>query len=164
MKPVLQALVIADHVYQDKRTNKAVIAGTFNQFMFMKKKPPVPPGEGMRTVPLSQAVSAGSPYAYLSLREIVGKTELELRFVDLRDERVLFFTKFEVNSADRLQTVEVVLPLPALPIDHEGTYALELMMGEESLGSHRIIAREMKPPESDPPPAGDGAGPGGNGG
>jgi hypothetical protein len=36
LKPVLQALVLADNVYQDKFTGKMIIAGTFNQLFIIK--------------------------------------------------------------------------------------------------------------------------------
>ncbi len=39
-KPVLQALVLADHVYQDKSTGKKIIAGTFNRVCFSRRKRP----------------------------------------------------------------------------------------------------------------------------
>lgn len=38
-KPVLQALILADHVYQDRETGKRIIAGTFNQIFFTKPAP-----------------------------------------------------------------------------------------------------------------------------
>ena len=44
-KPVLQALVLADHIYQDKITGKKIIAGTFNRVCFTRiKRPPEQPG------------------------------------------------------------------------------------------------------------------------
>lgn len=43
-KPVLQALVLADHIYQDKITGKKIIAGTFNRVCFTRmKRPPEQP-------------------------------------------------------------------------------------------------------------------------
>ena len=42
-RPLLQALLVADHVYQDKDTGKKVIAGTFNSLSISKAK--VPPKE-----------------------------------------------------------------------------------------------------------------------
>ena len=35
MKPRLQAILLADHIYQDK-SGKHVIAGTFNRWLFQK--------------------------------------------------------------------------------------------------------------------------------
>ncbi len=42
------------------------------------------------------------------------------------------------SLTDRLATVEVSLPLPALPTPHAGVYALELLCGDVLLGSHRV--------------------------
>jgi hypothetical protein len=44
-KPVLQALVLADHVYQDKITGKKIIAGTFNRVCFTRMRPRPPAAE-----------------------------------------------------------------------------------------------------------------------
>lgn len=51
-KPVLQALILADHVYQDRETGKRIIAGTFNQIFF--SKPGQAPGQ-MSGPPPAQA-------------------------------------------------------------------------------------------------------------
>ena len=40
-KPLLQALILADHVYQDAQTGKKVIAGTFNQLFFFRQDKPM---------------------------------------------------------------------------------------------------------------------------
>ena len=39
-KPVLQALVLAEHVYQDKATGKMIIAGTFNRLFVHRRDAP----------------------------------------------------------------------------------------------------------------------------
>jgi hypothetical protein len=39
-KPILQALVLAEHIYQDQGTGKKIIAGTFNRVFFGKTRPP----------------------------------------------------------------------------------------------------------------------------
>ena len=89
MKPVLQALIVADHVYQDQQTGKKVICGTFNSFRF-SRKPPVSevqnPDGTKRTVMMGGSQS-GSPYAYVSLTDVFEGTKLLLRFVNLDEER-----------------------------------------------------------------------------
>jgi hypothetical protein len=37
VKPVLQALLLADQVYIDRMTGKAVIAGVFSEFRVLKR-------------------------------------------------------------------------------------------------------------------------------
>lgn len=76
-------------------------------------------------------------------------TNYALRYVYLDEDQALFECKFQVTSSDPLQTIEVVLPMPSLPILKAGTYALELLCGDEPLGSHRIKVKEMKGEDDD---------------
>ena len=200
-KPVLQALVLADHVYQDRATGKFVIAGTFNRVFVFKREtrpnePPrpspesesfLPPGaaagaepslppesSAMPQPPLSheppqnagqpfnnlrkltprEICTVGSPWAYISLTEIHGTIPLELRYVDLADNSVMLRVELPVKSNSPLDTVEVVVQLPVLPMPHPGTYALELLSNNEPLGAHRIAADERPIPNQDTEEAG----------
>jgi len=137
--PVLQALLLADHVYQDRGTGKHVICGVFSGMGFIPKgaKPKQPPGEG-NAVPARSLIRAGSPFAYLSLTEVHGAKMIELRYIDLSNNDVLLSTQFQVKCNDPLETVEVALPLPSLPAPHAGVFALELLCENTLLGSHRL--------------------------
>lgn len=149
--PVLQALLVADHVYQDT-TGKFVICGVFD--VLAKTDPPAPqditpevidgaPGRGLR---IEHLVRAGSPWGYLSLREVHGTKDFVLRYVHLQDNRVLFQTEFTVDCKDPLQTIQARFALPLLPLDVEGTFALELLCGHDLIGSHRIQVRRQAAP------------------
>ncbi|MGO8690295.1 MAG: hypothetical protein ACLQLG_11730 [Thermoguttaceae bacterium] len=162
-KPVLQALVLADHVYQDKFTGKMVIAGTFNRVVFVRRKvepgappPAAPPAlpDGSRVLQPHEVSRAGSPFAYVSLTEVHGTIPLELRYVDLSDNVVLLRSEFSVRSDSPLETVEVMVQLPPLPTMHPGVFALELLSGTELLGSHRVTAVAVEPPGPEQKPAG----------
>jgi hypothetical protein len=137
--PVLQALLLADHVYQDRGTGKHVVAGIFSGMGFIPKgaRPKQPPGDGS-AVPARSLIRAGSPFAYLSLTEVHGLKTIELRYVDLSTNDVLLSTTFQVKCNDPLETVEVALPLPSLPAPHAGVFALELLCEGTWLGSHRV--------------------------
>ncbi|HEV3418101.1 MAG TPA: hypothetical protein VG056_14850, partial [Pirellulales bacterium] len=88
MKPVLQALLVADNVYTDQTTGKKVVAGIFNKLTFQS---PVQPGVPIPETPSGQPTYiAGSPMAYISLTEVREATELVLRYVDLEDNSILF--------------------------------------------------------------------------
>ena len=152
MKPVLQALLVADHVYEDKATSKKVVAGIFHAMYFARReveqqvdlkggkvKIEIPPG-GMK---------AGSPFSYISLTDIIGKQEFDLRYVRLRDDKTIFEAHFQIDCSDPLATVEVMLPLPPLPANQPGIYALELLWNQEPLGSYRIAVRELKERETE---------------
>ena len=145
MKPVLQALVLAEHVYQDV-TGKKIIAGTFNQILFRRQPPirEVALPDGRTAKQMFGGMQGGSPYVYISLTDVCDKTKLILQFVNLTKNAVLFGTEIDVACDDRLGTVEVVLALPALPVQEEGTYAFEVVCEGEILGSHRVIAGELK--------------------
>jgi hypothetical protein len=144
VKPVLQALVLADRVYQDV-SGKKIIAGTFNRILFgipSVREVDLPDGTKQRRV--MGGVHSGSPYAYVSLTDVCQGTKLKLQFVNLSKNAVLFGTAFEVSPASRLETVELVLALPPLPISEPGIYSLEVLWENEILGSHRITAERIE--------------------
>lgn len=140
MKPVLQALVLAEHVYEDK-SGKKIIAGTFHQVMFgVPAVLEVEGSDGGKRQQLVGSVHAGSPYVYLSLTDVCDGTKIRLQFVNLSKNTVLLETAMSLNCQNRLVTIELVLPLPPLPITEAGTYSLEVLSEDTILGSHRVIA------------------------
>ena len=85
----------------------------------------------------------GSPYAYVSLTDVCENTLLQVQFVNLTKNAVLFSKEVTVNCPDRLATVELVLPLPPLPVHEPGIYAFEVVCEGDILGSCRIKAEEL---------------------
>jgi hypothetical protein len=144
VKPVLQALLLADNVYKDVSSGKHIISGVFNKLFTFRA------GElsAERTggLPIVQGSHSGSPFAYISVTEVHGTAKLALRFVDLVDHSVLLQGDIEVQSSSPIDTIEMIIPLPVLPIPHPGVFALELFYGSgqelESMGSHRIMVIE----------------------
>ena len=149
MKPVLQALLLADRVYQD-RSGKHIIAGTFTKLTFQKggAKPKVVVVDGQERQLIPGGMQAGSPYVFISLTEIHGTVKCSLRYTSLRQDKPLFQCEISITCDDPLQTAEVVLPLPSLPLV-AGVHALELFCGDHLLGSHRIIVEEIKGQDDD---------------
>ena len=145
MKPKLQALILADRIYKDSESGKHIIAGTFNTLAFERggaePKTVEIDGEERRVVP--GGVQAGSPYVYISLTDVRGKINCVLRYVNLKQDQVLFETRFSLKCDNPLKTVELVLPLPTLP-PVEGVHALELLCDDDPVGSHRITVKELK--------------------
>jgi hypothetical protein len=157
VKPILQAMVIADRVYRDGVTGKHIIAGTFNRLFFSKGPPIVPPADAGGQPKMIGGLDAGSPYAYISLTDVRGKVPLVFRYVDLQDNTPILQANVVVEASSPLDMVEFVLPLPKLPVPHAGVFAFELLYNDEPVGSHRIVVEEMKPPQTDaPPPSSEG--------
>lgn len=143
-KPVLQALLLADHVYMDKGTGKHVICGVFDRvFLLQPKREPETADEQQGetcNVDLRDVVAAGSPFAFASLTEVIGEKEFDLRFVDLSDNSVRFSTRITVKQDDPLMSIRFGIRLPPLPTPHPGKYVLELLYEDEILGGHVVEA------------------------
>ena len=135
VKPVLQALVLAEKVWTLDDGRKA-ICGTFTKVVIQKRvAQPEVDSDGNTIVPSG---GAGAPWAYLSLTGVAGETVLQLRFVNLRHNRPVFHTQVELECEDRLATVEFALPLPYLAVDEPGDYAFDLVCDDEILGTWRV--------------------------
>ncbi len=147
MKPILQAFILADHVYQDGNSGKMIIAGSFSRLLRVRKEH-VEPGQPQ---PLHRVLQAGSPFVYLNLVDAKQeKLHLELRWVALEDNRALFAVNVEVQAPkDPLDHLELIIPLPTLPTPHDGVFALELLINDgDPLGSWRVtvITSEKQEP------------------
>lgn len=150
IKPTLQALVLADHVYVDKMTNKFVIAGTYHQLGVVprpaaQEAAPEISG-GMRKLQLHEILGYVSTFVYISLTNIRGNVPLELRYVSLSDHSVLLKMEIMIpGDDDPLKTWEMGMQVPPLP-SVVGVYAMELLFQDEPLGSHRVQVVEIQPP------------------
>lgn len=151
MKPILQALVLADHVYQDKSSGKIIVAGIFSNLSIARKahSPEANLNEGPRVIDASEFIRAGSPSCYINLASIRGTLPLELRYVDLADNSLVMTIGFTVVNDDPLRNVEIIVPVPPLPTPHVGAYVLELLSNDELIGSHRISVIERALKESE---------------
>ena len=146
VKPILQALLVADHVYTDQATKKFIVAGIFNQVNFHQpadqQQAPAPTED--QRIPLKHVQKVGSPYAYINLIDVRQRTELSLRYVDLDEHTPLMEAQITVNAVDDpLLPVQISLPLPPLPVPHAGVYSLDLLIGDDLLGSCRITAVKL---------------------
>lgn len=145
MKPVLQALVLAERIYEDK-SGKKVICGTFNGLFIGKIAIPekeLSDGSKMRVLP--GGTDMGSPAAYISVTDVVDGTELVLQFVNQSTNKVVFRAGVKLEVKDRLETVEIVAPLPPMSaiINKPGVYSFDVLCDAEILGSHRLIVKGL---------------------
>jgi hypothetical protein len=145
MKPILQALVVAERVYQDI-SGKKIIAGTFQKVFLKRRTNRLSKLEGGDENTIRGGTDPGSPAAYISLTDVIDKTNITVQFVDVARNNVLFEKKMKVASKDRLSAVEIVLPLPPLThvLKSPGSYSVDVIWNGEILGSHRILAREQE--------------------
>jgi hypothetical protein len=147
-KPILQSMILADHVYEDKLTGKRVIAGVFNRIIRGKRvMKPAPGAEGQagnqRVLEIPPTgLQSGSPFAYLSVTEVRGQQVFTLQFVNLEDNVPMFRSEIKVECQDPLYTIELTVPLPPLSPPSAGVYALELLHENELLGALRIVVDE----------------------
>lgn len=124
-EPTLQALVLADHIYTDRGTGKRTICGPFNAIAAADFGP--------------KSVLPFMPWAYIVLTGLKGEYDLLLRYVDLKDNRLLMRSPvFRVKSENPLQNFDLAIQIPHLPLLHPGVYALELCWNEQLIGSIRI--------------------------
>lgn len=149
MKPVLQALVLAERIYED-RSGKKVIAGTFNVVLIGKTQPSQevehPDGSRQRLIP--GGTDMGCPAVYVSLTDVVEGTEIILRFVNVSKNQEMLSKGYRIESVDRLATVEIVAQLP--PFSRmgleAGTFSLDVLWKGEILGSHRVRVVDISGP------------------
>lgn len=145
--PILQSLLLADHLYKDGRSGKYVVCGIFNTYFLKKTDPSKLQNTNAAQIELQSSPSPGSPFAYLSITEFSGKRPFELRWVSLTDHSVLMSCKFDLECDDPIKTLEVGVELPRLPMKlEEGVYALELLCDDFPLGSHRVTAKFLEEP------------------
>src|SRR5581483_10699135 len=150
MKPVLQALVLAERIYEDK-SGKKIIAGTFNQLTIGKLQiKEVDRPDGSKGILLPGGTDPGCPMAYISLTDVVDGTELALQMVNVSKNEVLFGVGVKIQQKDRLATVEIVVPLPpfGMFVREAGTLSFDVVWGGEILGSHRLLVKGKEPESS----------------
>jgi hypothetical protein len=88
--------------------------------------------------------------AYISLTEVRGELDVFLRYVDLADNQVLMeHGPNKVISDDPLASVDFVVPVPVIPMPHEGVFAFEVHCGNELLGFLRITVGHAEQDEVD---------------
>lgn len=138
MKPVLQALVLAERIFEATNGQK-IIAGTFNGIHFARRPAALDEVEN-GTLKVVAGDHRGPPWAYISLTDVCNDTKLDLQFVSLVKNKVLFETSITIGHVNRLETVELVIPLPALNVPEPGMYAFEVVCEGEIVGSHRLMA------------------------
>jgi hypothetical protein len=137
--PTLVSFLICDQVIDDKLSNKKSAIGIFNTIIV----PKVP------AVIHQMAI-------LVSVTEIAGRVELEIRLVRDTDNVVLFSGKGNVEAPDPLAIVDLLFAMQGLKIPEAGQYAFEILSGAALLGRRRFqvwVRPPGTPPVEPPPPA-----------
>lgn len=125
--PVLQALVLADHIYTDQ-SGKRIICGTFSRILCAK-------------FPSRHEVPT---WAFILLADVLGRIALQLRFVHLnRNELLMQSAPLIVESSDKLTPIDLAIRIPVLPLPEPGTYSVECCVDDILLGSVRLLVDKM---------------------
>ncbi|HEY4261300.1 MAG TPA: hypothetical protein VGM98_14130 [Schlesneria sp.] len=142
VKPVLQALVLAERVWTLEDGRKA-ICGTFTKVVLSKINENRPrDANGTHMVP---GGGAGAPWAYISLTGVANETVLQLQFVSLKRNAPVFSTEIQLLGKDRLATVELAIQLPMIMPTESGGYAFDVVCDGEILGSWRVEVEIVVP-------------------
>lgn len=125
--PVLQALLLADHIYTDQ-SGKRIICGTFSK-IFCRRFP---------------TLTTFTCYAFVLLVDVVGDVELQLRLVSLDDNEILLESgKAKIKSDSPLTPLDIVFQIPPLPLPREGIYSFECWTDDMMIGSVRLQAVQL---------------------
>ncbi len=124
LKPVIQSLWLADDATQDE-SGKVTIHGLFD--LIEVEEP-------------AREFTSGA-YLFFALREIHGSTTITLRYTHVDSDRLVLERSQTIPADSPLETVDVAIPLPSIPVPEEGSYMWELFWGEDALGSLRCEAR-----------------------
>ena len=127
-KPVLQAIVLADHIHVDQMSSKTYILGTFNQ-IFAKAFPSK----------LSEPI-----WLFISLTEVTGQVSIKVQFRNLANYRIVRSTTVNVESPNKPRdTLDLRVRLRDVPLPEAGLFAFEVVCEEELLGSLRVRVEEI---------------------
>lgn len=122
-KPLLQAFLLADHVYADRATGKKIVAGIFQQVMSTGNHADLAPS-----------------WVYACLTGVPPKFTVQLRLVDLSTHEAVAESAVidATHGLGRLAPHEIVLPIPRLQFGRSGVFDFELIIDGETLKGCRF--------------------------
>ncbi len=120
--PVLQALVLADHIYTEEN-GKRIICGTFSR-IFCSQFP---------------TVFNRPTWAFILLADVIGEVELQLCFVHLEEGKILMQSNpIKVRAVDKLTPLDLAIEIPHFPLPVAGVYSFECYANRYMIGSVRL--------------------------
>jgi hypothetical protein len=141
LRPHVQAILVADRVYVDEQTKKKIIVGIFRTLQKNSIKPTLSDNNTRQIEIPSHGMDSGSPWAFISITNIRDADTFALHYIDLLDDRIYLEVKFSVSKpASPTQVVDIVIPLPRLPIPERktGVCELALIWRKEPIGRFKV--------------------------
>jgi hypothetical protein len=132
--PVVKSFLIADTVIQDRLSGKWSIIGVFDRIM-------------------TGAFPVFHPLAlYLKLGDTEGRYKIKVELRDANDRQVALIEGNQIDVKAPIQTVELGLRMPPIPLEKAGKYQFQLHVNHEFVASAplEVMLAQMPPP---PPPA-----------
>lgn len=126
LTPILQAFLLADHVYWDRGTGKKVVCGIFFQ---------------LNAVELPAAFPGC--WAYACLTSVPPEFDYQLRLVRLSDQLVLAESPPHhiEHGPNKLNPHELVIQVPPILFVQAGAYEFELVIGDQPLKGLRFTVQ-----------------------
>ena len=132
--PRCKALLLCDNTIVEAVTGKVSIIGTFDSF-FQESFPGV-----------------GRPFmAFLQITDGVGRYEIVIEIHDLRENQVLArATGTGIEFPDRLTKMNLMIPVPPLPLPHSGVYDLVVFANGQEIDRQRFRAESSEDIQDEP--------------
>lgn len=124
--PSVVAMLVCDQVISEQGTNKKSLIGVFDNFYSLVFPTALP-----------------RIAVYVKLADAQGDYLFKLRFVNLRDESLVFEISIQAKILDSGEHSELALNF-GVPVPAEGKYEFQLYAGEEYL--HRVTLNAKRAP------------------
>ena len=122
--PILNGPVVCDVAARDPGSGKWNLIGLFNNV-------------NAKTFPTARPMTV-----YLRLSDAQGRYEIEVRFVRADSGEEMGSARGEMQVSSRLDSPDIAVPFPPLPMPEPGTYEFQVWCNGVFLGSTSIKARK----------------------
>lgn len=120
--PVLVAVVVCDVAAADPSTGKKSLIGIFD------------------TINVARFADERPMSVYMKLADAEGSYDIEIRYVQRDSGEVLAKAEGHVQIKSRLQSADLIVSFPPLPIPREGRYEFQIWANRVFLGGTFIDA------------------------
>ncbi|AXG71102.1 hypothetical protein KORDIASMS9_03357 [Kordia sp. SMS9] len=129
MKYTVEALLLADNIYQDVSSRKFILSGLFHQI-------------NVPTLPFMLTSSFG---IFVSISGFEGEIQLKLTIIDKKSKTPKTATSsFEMKSVDKNIPVSFGLEVPPFEIQNVGLYGIDLEINEELVHSAPLLINKIE--------------------